>query len=95
MFQAKESKNGKEGAGPDPKELGKAVTNLLGGENSPLPGKNMLSNVLYKALTQGSVQGNDTSGELDLLNPNGTLKLTQAQSAAIGGEEEYDEKFYV
>lgn len=32
------------------------MTNLLGGNNSPLPGKNMISNVLYKALTSGSIQ---------------------------------------
>lgn len=36
--------------------LGKAMSNLIGGENSPLPGKSMISNVLYKALTAGTVQ---------------------------------------
>lgn len=40
----------------DKNALGKAVSNLIGGENSPLPAKGMLSNVLYKALTAGSLQ---------------------------------------
>ena len=40
----------------DRNALGKAMSNLIGGENSPLPGKSMISNVLYKALTAGTVQ---------------------------------------
>lgn len=46
----------KEGKAQDSSGIGKAVTNLLGSPNSPLPGKNMISNVLYKALTSGSIQ---------------------------------------
>lgn len=48
--------NKKSGQPEDKQALGKAVSNLIGGENSPLPAKNVLSNVLYKALTAGSVQ---------------------------------------
>lgn len=48
--------NKKSGQQEDKQALGKAVSNLIGGENSPLPAKNVLSNVLYKALTAGSVQ---------------------------------------
>uniref|UniRef100_A0A914ZFJ9 Lipocalin domain-containing protein n=1 Tax=Parascaris univalens TaxID=6257 RepID=A0A914ZFJ9_PARUN len=60
--------------------LGKAVGNLIGGANSPIPGKNMISNVLYKALTSGSILGNSTDDH------NGTISLvlTPAQKSAIG-----------
>uniref|UniRef100_A0A915LKL8 Lipocalin domain-containing protein n=1 Tax=Meloidogyne javanica TaxID=6303 RepID=A0A915LKL8_MELJA len=40
----------------DASGIGRAVGSLLGGSNSPLPGKQVISNVLYKALTSGSVQ---------------------------------------
>lgn len=40
----------------DAANLGKAVGNLIGSNNSPIPAKDMISNVLYKALTSGSVQ---------------------------------------
>lgn len=42
--------------------IGKSINNLLTSNNSPLPAKNMISNVLYKALTSNSVQNNSTSG---------------------------------
>ncbi|KAK6055264.1 hypothetical protein COOONC_07231 [Cooperia oncophora] len=47
---------GAKASAEDKNAFGKAVSNLIGGENSPLPAKNMISNVLYKALTSGSVQ---------------------------------------
>ncbi|CAI4232140.1 unnamed protein product [Auanema sp. JU1783] len=63
---------------PDDKNaLGRAVSNLIGGEDSPLPAKGMISNVLYNALTAPAQ--NSTSEK-----NNGTLVLTDAQSAAIG-----------
>uniref|UniRef100_A0A183C972 Lipocalin domain-containing protein n=1 Tax=Globodera pallida TaxID=36090 RepID=A0A183C972_GLOPA len=47
----------KEGKSPtDAGGIGRAVGNLLGGSNSPLPGKQFINNVLYKTLTSGSVQ---------------------------------------
>jgi hypothetical protein len=62
----------------DNAEITKAVGNILGGQNSPLPGKDMISNVLYKALTQGSIQNNDTDPESST-----PLTLNAAQKAAI------------
>ncbi|PAV69148.1 hypothetical protein WR25_20582 [Diploscapter pachys] len=64
----------------DKNAIGKAVSRLLGGENSPIPGKNMISNVLYKALTSGSLQSNESAPT----SSNGSIVLTKAQSAAIG-----------
>ncbi|CAD6193027.1 unnamed protein product [Caenorhabditis auriculariae] len=80
------SKNGRKTANGAPTNedkdaLGKAVSGLLGGENSPLPAKNMISNVLYKALTSGSVQSNETT--LEERKGNESVVLTPAQSAAI------------
>ncbi|VDN51804.1 unnamed protein product [Dracunculus medinensis] len=66
----------------DAANLGKAVGNLIGSNNSPIPAKDMISNVLYKALTSGSVQGNDTD-ELTF-NFSRPIELTSAQKAAIG-----------
>ncbi|KHN88480.1 hypothetical protein Tcan_06411 [Toxocara canis] len=68
-------------AAASPSGLGKAVGNLIGGENSPIPAKNMISNVLYKALTSGSILGNGTD---DVSNGTIPLVLTSAQKAAIG-----------
>ncbi|XGW32480.1 hypothetical protein V3C99_017210 [Haemonchus contortus] len=80
--------------------LGKAVSNLIGGENSPLPAKNMISNLFYKALTSGSLQPNDTKAEGmgDLLAPlssNGSIVLTPAQSAAITENLEMVQNFII
>ncbi|GMT36085.1 hypothetical protein PFISCL1PPCAC_27382 [Pristionchus fissidentatus] len=78
----------KKGGQPEDKQaLGKAVSNLIGGENSPLPAKNVLSNVLYKALTAGSVQKNETDPSISASEDDGEKKnftLTAAQSNAIG-----------
>lgn len=41
---------------PDTRSLTKTVGNLIEGENSPIPAKNMIADVLYKALTSGSIQ---------------------------------------
>lgn len=71
-------KNTTEVSNEDRTALGRAMSNLIGGENSPLPGKSMISNVLYKALTAGTVQNNETTTE-----NNGTIVLSPAQSAAI------------
>lgn len=46
----------KEGKPTDVSGIGKVMSNLLTGNNSPLPAKNMISNVLYKTLTSGSIQ---------------------------------------
>lgn len=59
-------------------DITKTVGNLLGGSNSPIPGKDLFSNVLYKALTSGSVQNNDTDPESST-----PLTLSPAQKAAI------------
>lgn len=80
----------------DKNAFGKAVSNLIAGENSPLPAKNMISNVLYKALTSGSIKPNDTAAE----NPesplgNGTIVLTPAQSAAITENLEMVQNFII
>ncbi|KAI1731920.1 hypothetical protein Ddc_00765 [Ditylenchus destructor] len=74
----------KEGKPSDANGIGKAVTNLLGGSNSPLPGKSMISNVLYKALTSGSIQDNATDTSGSSLNTSTPITLTAAQQAAIG-----------
>lgn len=92
-LEAKASGNSNAG---DKNALGKAVSNLIGGENSPLPGKNMISNVLYKALTSGSVQTNDTIPRLpELQINNGTIVLTPAQSAAITENLEMVQNFII
>ncbi|PIO76387.1 hypothetical protein TELCIR_01537 [Teladorsagia circumcincta] len=97
-----ESKAGELGAkatAEDKNAFGKAVSNLIGGENSPLPAKNMISNVLYKALTSNSLQPNDTKAENpeDPLAPlgNGTIVLTPAQSAAITENLEMVQNFII
>lgn len=66
--------------------IGKAVNNLLTGSNSPLPAKNMISNVLYKALTSGSVQSNSTTEIPPLFDFNSStpITLTDAQQQVIG-----------
>ncbi|KAH7732025.1 CRE-LPR-5 protein [Aphelenchoides avenae] len=69
---------------PDANGIGKSITNLLGGSNSPLPAKNMISNVLYKALTSGSVQSNSTDLPMLDFNSSTPITLTAAQQAAIG-----------
>uniref|UniRef100_A0A0K0EX45 Lipocln_cytosolic_FA-bd_dom domain-containing protein n=1 Tax=Strongyloides venezuelensis TaxID=75913 RepID=A0A0K0EX45_STRVS len=51
----------KEGKPADSDTVNKALTNLIGGNDSPLPAKDMISSVLYKALTNGSVQKNSTT----------------------------------
>ena len=58
-------------------DITKTVGNLLGGPNSPIPGKDLLSNALYKALTAGAIQNNGTNGS------NSTLSLTPGQQAAV------------
>lgn len=40
----------------DVQSFGQTVGNIIGGRNSPIPAKNVISNVLYKALTSGSIQ---------------------------------------
>ncbi|ETN68983.1 hypothetical protein NECAME_01093 [Necator americanus] len=92
--KAAESKNGKS-AVEDKNALGKAVSNLIGGENSPLPAKNMISNVLYKALTSNSVQPNDTLAEHPELPSLTNLTLTPAQSAAITENLEMVQNFII
>ncbi|KAK6766338.1 hypothetical protein RB195_025940 [Necator americanus] len=92
--KAAESKNGKS-AVEDKNALGKAVSNLIGGENSPLPAKNMISNVLYKALTSNSVQPNDTLAEHPELPSLNNLTLTPAQSAAITENLEMVQNFII
>uniref|UniRef100_A0A0N4ZBD8 Lipocalin domain-containing protein n=1 Tax=Parastrongyloides trichosuri TaxID=131310 RepID=A0A0N4ZBD8_PARTI len=87
----------KDGKPADSDTVNKALTNLIGGNDSPLPAKNMISNVLYKALTNGSVQKNNTSTEApkaadtkngtvqNIFSKNGTipLNLSSSQQAAI------------
>ncbi|CAJ0569402.1 unnamed protein product, partial [Mesorhabditis spiculigera] len=76
----KVKEGGKPGSG-NATAIGSAVSNLLSGPNSPLPGsdlKNFFSNSLYKALTAGSVQKNETDA------PGNGTELTDAQKAAIG-----------
>ncbi|KAE9553401.1 hypothetical protein FO519_003360 [Halicephalobus sp. NKZ332] len=58
-------------------DITKTVGNLLGGPNSPIPGKDLLSSALYKALTAGSIQKNGTDPS------NSTLTLTPGQQAAV------------
>ncbi|VDN17418.1 unnamed protein product [Gongylonema pulchrum] len=67
---------------PDTRGLTKAVGSLIGGENSPIPAKNMISDVLYKALTSGSIQSNGS--DENAANKSTSLTLTPAQQAAIG-----------
>lgn len=62
--------------------LTKAVANLIGSENSPILAKNMISDVLYKALTSGSIQTNGSDD--NPANKSISLTLTPAQQAAIG-----------
>ncbi|GMR60647.1 hypothetical protein PMAYCL1PPCAC_30842, partial [Pristionchus mayeri] len=78
--------NKKSGQPEDKQALGKAVSNLIGGENSPLPAKNVLSNVLYKALTAGTLQNNETSSDRGAEEgaEKKNFTLTRAQSNAIG-----------
>ncbi|VDK56488.1 unnamed protein product, partial [Cylicostephanus goldi] len=90
--KATEAKNG--GTPDDKNALGKAVSSLIGGENSPLPGKNMISNVLYKALTSNSLQSNDTGSDNDP-PPLTNLTLTPAQSAAITENLEMVQNFII
>ncbi|MFH4973681.1 hypothetical protein AB6A40_000390 [Gnathostoma spinigerum] len=72
----------------DATDLGKAVGNLIGSEDSPIPGKNVISNVLYKALTSGSLKENATGAPPltleELFNTSTPLTLSAAQQAAIG-----------
>ncbi|VDK42336.1 unnamed protein product [Anisakis simplex] len=79
-LSAKKRQNAASEAVASASGLGKAVGDLIGGENSPIPGKNMISNVLYKALTSGSILGNNTTENGTIL----PLVLTPAQKAAIG-----------
>uniref|UniRef100_A0A1I8EP83 Lipocalin domain-containing protein n=3 Tax=Wuchereria bancrofti TaxID=6293 RepID=A0A1I8EP83_WUCBA len=65
---------------PDTRSLTKAVGNLIGGENSPIPAKNVIADVLYKALTSGSIQTNGSNENPDAKS----LTLTPAQQAVIG-----------
>ncbi|KAI6200896.1 Calycin-like domain and Calycin domain-containing protein [Aphelenchoides besseyi] len=75
----------KEGKPADSGGIGKAVSNLLTGNNSPLPAKSMISNVLYKALTSGSVQSNTTEmPQLFDFNSSTPITLTDAQQQVIG-----------
>uniref|UniRef100_A0A0N5ARL1 Lipocalin/cytosolic fatty-acid binding domain-containing protein n=1 Tax=Syphacia muris TaxID=451379 RepID=A0A0N5ARL1_9BILA len=74
---------------PDIQSLGRTVGNLFGGNNSPFPAKNVISNVLYKALTSGSIQNNATEIAQSLANgtfgANGNLSLpiSDSQKAII------------
>ncbi|KAM3725985.1 CBY1-interacting BAR domain-containing protein [Dirofilaria immitis] len=65
----------------DTRSLTKAVGNLIGGENSPIPAKNMIADVLYKALAGGSIQ---TNGSDENPDSKSALTLTPAQQAVIG-----------
>uniref|UniRef100_A0A8R1HQI5 Lipocalin domain-containing protein n=1 Tax=Caenorhabditis japonica TaxID=281687 RepID=A0A8R1HQI5_CAEJA len=88
--KAKEgTKNGPAPASDDKNSIGKAVSNLLGGENSPLPkpGSNILTDMLYKTLSSGSLESNETLANSGKEN-NGTIVLTPAQSAAISSNLE-------
>ncbi|TMS37221.1 hypothetical protein L596_004198 [Steinernema carpocapsae] len=62
--------------------IGQSFANLLTGNDSPLPAKGMISNVLYNALTNKAVQENST----DVVETNSStpITLTAAQQAAIG-----------
>lgn len=69
---------------PDMSNIAKGVGNLLTGQNSPLPGKNIVNNVLYKALTQNSIDSNSTNGLPNLdFNSTKPITLTEAQQKAI------------
>ncbi|EFO89882.1 hypothetical protein GCK72_023702 [Caenorhabditis remanei] len=74
-------------AAEEKNSIGKAVSSLLGGENSPLPkpGNNILTDMLYKALSSGSLESNETMVER---KDNGSIVLTPAQSAAISSNLE-------
>lgn len=87
----------KDGKPSDMGGIGKAMTNLLGSPNSPIPGKNMINNVLYKALTSNSAAPgasknisavNSTDIIPSLLNidfnTSTPITLTAAQQQAIG-----------
>ncbi|KHJ97858.1 hypothetical protein OESDEN_02163 [Oesophagostomum dentatum] len=91
--KAAEAKSG--GSVDDKNAFGKAVSNLIGGENSPLPAKNMISNVLYKALTSNSLQPNDTRAENPEPPALSNLTLTPAQSAAITENLEMVQNFII
>ncbi|VDK65875.1 unnamed protein product [Onchocerca ochengi] len=67
---------------PDTRSLTKAFGNLIGSENSPIPAKNVIADVLYKALTGGSVQTNESDENPD--SKLTSLTLTPAQQAVIG-----------
>uniref|UniRef100_A0A0R3RWD4 Lipocalin domain-containing protein n=1 Tax=Elaeophora elaphi TaxID=1147741 RepID=A0A0R3RWD4_9BILA len=67
---------------PDTKSLTKAVGNLIGGDHSPIPAKNMIADVLYKALTSGSIQTNESTENTG--SKSTSLTLTPAQQAVIG-----------
>ncbi|MCP9265884.1 Protein CBR-LPR-5 [Dirofilaria immitis] len=56
------------------------IINLIG-ENSPIPAKNMIADVLYKALAGGSIQ---TNGSDENPDSKSALTLTPAQQAVIG-----------
>jgi lipocalin len=73
----------KEGKPADMNSISKAVTNLLGGANSTLPAKNVINNVLYKALTSDTVQANSTDSPATETNGTTPLVLSSAQKAAI------------
>uniref|UniRef100_A0AC35U5B3 Uncharacterized protein n=1 Tax=Rhabditophanes sp. KR3021 TaxID=114890 RepID=A0AC35U5B3_9BILA len=88
---------GKNGKPADSDTVNKALTNLIGGNDSPLPAKNMVSNILYKALTSGSIKKGSESNNLnatEVLNnvlpfnlkgksENKTLDLSPSQQASI------------
>ncbi|CAJ0962502.1 unnamed protein product, partial [Mesorhabditis belari] len=76
---AKKAKEGPKATNEsDAKSLAAGVSNLLGGENSPIPMKNFFSGALYKALTAGSILKNDTDSSSN------NTELTDAQKSAIG-----------
>ncbi|CAD5220295.1 unnamed protein product [Bursaphelenchus xylophilus] len=68
---------------PDMGNIAKGVGNLLTGQNSPLPGKNIVNNVLYKALTQNSIDSNSSSLPKFDFDSSTPITLNEAQQKAI------------
>eukprot|EP00081_Caenorhabditis_elegans_P026355 NP_509851.1 LiPocalin-Related protein [Caenorhabditis elegans] len=85
--KAKENAKNGNGTAPEKNTIGKAVSNLLSGENSPFPkpGSNILTDMLFKTLSSGSLESNGTEIEK---SENGSIVLTPAQSAAISSNLE-------
>ncbi|VDD93027.1 unnamed protein product [Enterobius vermicularis] len=78
--------NAKKKMNTDVQSFGQTVGNIIGGRNSPIPAKNVISNVLYKALTSGSIQGNGTNWAESIANGtfnSSSFTLTDGQKAVI------------